>query len=418
MSLRMGIFVMLALAMALLAPVTVAQKPPAPAPPPQSSPPPSSPTTPYPSTSDPSEHRDDLVMFLVGRIATNDGTAIPNDMLVERVCHGGVRQQVYAAPNGAFSMQLGSMADSFLDASGDRTSQDGVTQKNSLMGIPRRELRNCELRASSSGFRSGVISLVEELTGSDSNIDVGTIVVQRATKIEGMTLSATPYKAPKDATRAYEKGLEAESNGKLANARKYFETAVRIYPNYASAWYQLGTVLWKQNDNEAARKAFTRATTINTSFLPPYLSLAIMAYETENWTEVLNFTDHILDLDPLHLNHAEVTGYMVDLDPLNYAEAYFYNAVANYRLNKIEDAERSGLAAEHVDLLSHFVPQLHLLMAKIFARKSNYASAISEMQTYLELVPYDKDADRLREQLAKLEKLNGSVSTGEKPDPE
>ena len=418
MGLRMGIFVVLALAMALLAPVALAQKPAAPAPPPPSSPPSSSPTSPYPSASEPTEQSEDLVMFLVGRIATNDGTTIPNDMLIERVCHERVRQQVYAASNGAFSMQLGSRADSFLDASGDRTSQYGVTQKNSLMGIPRRELRNCELRASASGFRSGDIGLVEQLTGSDRYIDVGTIVVQRATKVEGMTLSATPFKAPKDATRAYEKGLEAESNGKLANARKYFETAVRIYPVYASAWYQLGTVLREQNDNEAARKAFTRATTINTSFLPPYLSLAIMAYEAENWTEVLSFTDHILDLDPLHLNHAQATSYIVDLDPLNYAEAYFYNAVANYRLNKIEDAEKSALTAEHVDLLSHFLPQLHLLLAKIFVLKGNYARAISEIQTYLEFVPHDKDADRLREQLAKLETLNGSVSTSEKPDPE
>jgi len=38
-----------------------------------------------------------------------------------------------------------------------------------------------------------------------------------------MTMSATPYKAPKDARRAYEKGLQAERNGKLADAHKYFE---------------------------------------------------------------------------------------------------------------------------------------------------------------------------------------------------
>jgi len=33
------------------------------------------------------------------------------------------------------------------------------------------------------------------------------------------------------------------------------------------------------------------------------------------------------------------------------------------------------------------------------------------------LVPHAEDADRVREQLAKLEKLNGSASTTEKPDP-
>lgn len=55
-------------------------------------------------------------------------------------------------------------------------------------------------------------------------------------------------------------------------------------------------------------------------------------------------------------------------------------------------------------------------MGEIFARKSNYAMAISELETYLELAPQAKDADQVREQLAKLEKLNGSVSTSGKPD--
>src|SRR4029077_20112912 len=198
--------------------------------------------------------------------------------------------------------------------------------KASRTGISRRELANCELRASASGFHPGVISLVD-LDTFGSSIDVGAIVVQRATKIEGMTLSATPYKAPKDARRAYEKGLAAERNGKLANARKYFEQAVEIYPRYANAWFQLGAVLQKENQNDAARTAYIQATSIDTKFLPPYLSLASMAFEAENWTEVLSLTGHILDFDLF--NHADLTGYIIDLDPLNYAEAYFYNAAAN-----------------------------------------------------------------------------------------
>src|SRR5258708_3162912 len=156
-------------------------------------------------------------------------------------------------------------------------------------------------------------------------IDVGAIVVQRTTKVEGMTLSAIPYKAPKDARRAYEKGVEAERNGKLANARKYFEQAVEIYPGYASAWFQLGAVLLKENQNDAARTAYIQATTIDTKFLPPYLSLALMAYEAENWTEVLKLTSPILDLDLW--SPAAVTGYILGLDPIGCADASFNDSV-------------------------------------------------------------------------------------------
>jgi hypothetical protein len=351
-------------------------------------------------------------MFLRGRVATQDGTAVPSDMLVERVCNNTVRQEVYASPHGDFTMQLGSRADSYLDARGDPRSPNGTAGKDLDMGISRRDLLNCELRASASGFHPGVISLLD-LEAADSNIDVGVIVVHRAIKIEGDTVSAILYKAPKAARRAYEKGVQAERNGKLAGAHKYFETAVEIYPSFANAWFQLGTVCQKQNQKDAARKAYTQATTIDTRFLPPYLSLASMAYETGNWTEVVTLTGHIMELDPL--NNAAVAKYILDLDRLNYADAYFYNAVANYRLNKIEEAEKSGLKAEHLDLVTRF-PQLHLLLAEIFAQKNNYAMAISEMKTYLELVPDAKHADQIREKLTRLESLNGSVPTSEKPD--
>jgi tetratricopeptide (TPR) repeat protein len=271
-------------------------------------------------------------------------------------------------------------------------------------------LANCELRASVSGFTSSVVNLVD-LSGSLSTVDVGDIVVQRRSKIEGTTLSASPYKAPQDAVKAYLKGLQAEKKGNLADAHKYFGKAVEIYPKYTNAWYQLGTVLQKEHQKDAARTAFTQATTIDAKFLPPYLSLALMAFEAENWTAVLNFTNHILDLDPLN----RVSGYIWDLDPLNYTEAYFYNAVANYKLKKFAEAEKSGLKAEQVDLPTRF-PQLHLLLAEIFARKNDYPIAISEIQTYLELVPQAKDADQVRERLAKLEKLNGSASATVEPN--
>jgi outer membrane protein assembly factor BamD (BamD/ComL family) len=308
-------------------------------------------------------------------------------------------------------MELGSMTDSFVDASGEIASQNGRARKDSGTGIPRMELTNCELRASISGFRSDVVSLVN-LTPSASSIEVGAIVVARTTKVKGMTLSATPYQAPKDARKAYEKGLDAEAKGQLGNARQYFEKAVEIYPRFVNAWFQLGAVLQNLGQKESARTAYTQATTIDSKFLPPYLSLASMAYEAKDWTQVLNLTDHVVELDPL--KYGGVTGYILDLDTLDYAEAFFYNSAANYKLNNIEAAEKSALKAERLDVRPRF-PQLHLLLAEIFVQKNNYATAISETKTYLELAPHAKDADRVRERLAQLVKLHGS-SIGEKAD--
>lgn len=404
---------MFVLALVLVAPCTFAQKSPAPSPRPPDAPASSSgpPSTELPpSNLQPVESQRDLVNFLGGRIVTNDATATPSDMMIERVCNNKVRQQVYAAPNGDFNMQLGSRTDTVIDATAEPDSPVRLSRTDLAMGIPRQDLRNCELRASAPGFRASVVSLAQ-VTGLDETIDridVGTVVVQRTSKIEGMTLSAIPYKAPKDARKAYEKGLEAQKSGKLDDARNHYETAVQLYPAYESAWFRLGTVLQKQKDNDAARNAFTRATTINSKYVPAYLSLASMAFDAQNWTDVLKFTGHILEIDPL--NHATVTGYVVDLDPWNFAEAYFFDAAANYSLGRFADAERSALKAEHVDLRTQF-PQLHLLLSKIYVLKKDYPNAISQLHTYLELVPSAKDADVLRERLAQLEKLNDLATT-------
>ena len=352
------------------------------------------------------------MLFLRGRIATNDGTSLPNDALVERVCNATVRQQVYTTPQGDFTMQMESRFDSFLDATAGPAPQEGVAKRASTGGIPRRDLMNCELRASAAGFRSHSVSLLD-LTPSASSIDVGAIVVERTAKIKGMTLNVTPYKAPANARKAYEKGLEAERNGKVAEAQKYFEQALEIYPRYVSAWFQLGAVFEKENQKDSARAAYARATAIDTRFLPPYLSLAAMAYEAGNWSDVLQFTNYIIDHDLL--NHGDLgAGYVLDLDELYPAQAYFYNAIANYKLNNIKEAEKSALKAEHVDLLTHF-PQLHLLLAEIFARNRSYAGAISELKAYLDLAPRAKDTDQVRERLAELEKLKRSAPASEKP---
>jgi len=350
-------------------------------------------------------------MFLYGRVATSDSTPVPHDVSVEVVCNERVRQQAYATSNGGFSMQMGSRTDAVLDASEDPATQQVVPTKPSSGGMPWREFARCELRASASGFRSNSRSLMD-ITPSDRSVDVGRIVLERVTKVKGATISAAPYKAPPNARKAYEKGLRAERNGKLADARKYFEQAVDLNPRYASAWLRLGTVFEKENEKDSARAAYTKAADIDTRFLPPYLCLASMAYEAQDWTGVLQFTGHVIALDPLNLRDEK--GYVVDLDEWNPADAYFYNAVANYKLNKIEEAEKSALKAENVDLLTR-APQLHLLLAEIFTRGEDYALAIAEFQTFLELAPHAKEGDLVREQVAELEKLSHSAPSIEKP---
>jgi len=411
----------LVLAAALLGPGTFAQKPPSPSP--QPSPPPSNggnnpgtpnniPTGPLSLGSQPDRAMGDRVTYLTGRVATSDGTALPSNVVVERLCNARVRQQVYATLHGDFNMDLGSTVAQFVDASAESVSPNTRARATNDAGIPRIELSNCEIRASVSGFRSRVVSLAG-MTPTISTLDVGAVVVERTTKIKGMTLSATPYKAPRDALKEYEKGIDAKKDGKLEEAQQHFEDAVKLYPKYTSAWYQLGTVLQKEKQKDDAHAAFVQATITDNKFLPPYLSLASLEAEAANWKDVLTLTGHVVDLEPL--KHEGLNGYILDLDSLDYAEVYFYDALANYNLHNLEAAEKSGMKAERLDVRPRF-PQLRLLLADIFAQKNQNAAAIKELQMFLEIAPEAKNAERVRERIEELKKLNEPLAS-EKMEP-
>src|SRR5215469_3313053 len=101
-------FVWVSVTLSLLTPVAWAQKPPAPPTPPPNPPTGSGPgsgsstrpTSPFPANSNTTDAPEDFVVYLMGQVATDDGSALPNEVKVERVCNASVRQQVYASPAG------------------------------------------------------------------------------------------------------------------------------------------------------------------------------------------------------------------------------------------------------------------------------------------------------------------------------
>jgi tetratricopeptide (TPR) repeat protein len=345
------------------------------------------------------------VIFISGKVMTDDGTSVPRDVTIERLCNSRVVQQTHAASNGTFSMQIGGMTGPLFDGSATADADPGVGRFGTMgpaaqspgfsMG-GRRELAYCELQAYSPGFRSSVVNLVE-YNASGSVIDVGAIVLQRGEKVQGTTLSATTFAAPKDAKKAYQKGVEAESKGKLPEAKSYFEKTVEIYPKHADAWVRLGQLLERENDIDGARKAYSSALAADSRFVPPYLMLAAIGVRSGAWNDVLNYTDHALELDPL-----------------SYPDAYFYNSVANLRVDRVDAAEKSARAAERLDM-RHRIPQVHLLLAEIMVKHENYHDAIGEMQTYLKLAPNGKDAEQVKLRLAQMQKDEASAPQSTKP---
>jgi tetratricopeptide (TPR) repeat protein len=354
-------------------------------------------------------------VYLSGMVRTEDGTALAEQVLIERVCGGYRKAEAYTDLKGRFSFQLGQEPAIAADASfesttgGPGTSQTSPAISQSKASGPpttqappasndrpasNRSLIGCELIAVLPGFRSDSVNLSGRRT-LDSP-DVGTVFLHRLANVEGTTISATTLNAPKDARKAYDKALEALHKGKAADAWKDLEKAVEVYPQFAAAWYQLGVLREKNQQPDVARRSYEQAIAADPKFVSPYLPLALLAARDKDWQAMAN-----------------TTGRLLRLDAVDFPEAYYYNAAANYNLKKIDDAETSARQAVKLDT-AHRIPEANHIFGLILYRKNDYAGAAEQMRTYLEMAPHAADAQEVKAQLADIER----VSTAANPTPE
>ena len=184
----------------------------------------------------------------------DDGSPLGFPATIERVCAGNRHAEGYTDREGNFALVLGQHPDVIGDASETPTSSNrvsmpaGVSQVNSpssnskmsnetLTGDNR--IANCDLRASLSGYTSDSINLATR-SALDSP-DVGTILLHRMGAADtAMTVTATTLKAPKEARKALQKGLDLAKKNRPGEAIASLQDAVRAYPEFAFAWCELG----------------------------------------------------------------------------------------------------------------------------------------------------------------------------------
>ncbi|MBM3815054.1 MAG: tetratricopeptide repeat protein [Acidimicrobiia bacterium] len=349
-------------------------------------------------------------VFLSGKVTLEDGSPPPEPVVIERVCNGVHRPEGYTDSKGRFSFALGQnsamMADASVNSSADVFGGGGfggATRGNqggfggTGRGISERDLMGCEIRASLPGFISEVVNLSGRRFMD--NPDLGTIVMRKLGGVEGTTISITTQLAPKDAKKAYEKGQENAKKQKLGDAQKEYEKAVGLYPKYAVAWHELGLVYKLQSRNEQARDAFAKALEADNKFVKPYLELALLSAGAQKWQEVADTTDRV-----------------IRLNPLQFPEAFFFNAVAKYNLQKFDDAEKSADEAVKLDK-AHRYPKAQHILAVLQAMRNDLKGAAENMRGYLKHAPQAGDAEMVKGQLAEIEKRLGVGEVVEKKEP-
>ncbi len=322
------------------------------------------------------------VIVFSGRVMTDDGSPLSESAAIETICNGNERVEAYTDSKGGFSFYYGDRNSGvFQDASIPEASHSA--DRSMIAGRPmarRWELLSCELQAKVPGYLSESVHL------SADEPMLGTILVHRLGTVEGKLVSVVSLAAPKKARKAFQTGQDYLGKHKIEEARKSFEKAVTLYPEYAVAWQELGKIQFASQQNDEARRSFEAAIKADSTFLDPYLGLAAAQAHDKDWPAVL-----------------ETANRTIKLDPYDYPQAYYMNAVANFNLNNMDAAEKNAREAEKMDAHGRF-PGIRRLLGQILLQRHEYAEAAEQMRGYLKYARESSATDEVRAQLAEIER--------------
>lgn len=199
--------------------------------------------------------------------------------------------------------------------------------------------------------------------------------------IHSPTVSVARLQVPDKASGEFQKACSSYKGKKYIEAETHARSALDIYPNYAASWVLLGQVLDAQHKRDDAEKACSQAITVDPTYVAPYLCLAEFAARDEDWKTVSRLSDQALAIDPT-----------------SNAYALYYSAAASFHTRKFTDAETNAKAASDLDPWHH-LPQVHLLLANIYAAKGDPHAETSELKEYLKIAANSPDAPVARAML-------------------
>lgn len=348
------------------------------------------------------------IIFISGNVVTAYGNPPTEQASIERVCPGLTRREAHTDSQGQFSFQLGGPTFELQDASIGANPFSSIDSGSTLnqpsspslpgvqqQGVTQRDLLGCELRAVLPGYRSTTVMIRPE--GNFGILKVGTIILEPLNPLVLASTSVTTMQAPKDARKAFEKAQRALEKNKTDEAEKNLQKAVTVYPRYADAWAMLGMLHGDENKMDVATSDFQQALAADPQLVKPHFGLAIVAMHARDWQAVVRETD-------------EVTRH----EPGSYPDAFYYNALANWTLGKVDIAETNLRRFKEFDKTDRR-PEAHLLAAQLRFAHKDYVGALEQTKAFLKAAPDSTLSAGARQDVQRLEQLTHQTAQNQPP---
>ena len=197
------------------------------------------------------------------------------------------------------------------------------------------------------------------------------------------TVTLANLNIPEKARKEFDNGAEAMDRGDLAGAVKHFEKAEKIYPNYASAFNNLGVIAAQQKDFETARTYFEKAVSLNDHLPDAYLNLSKLDLNQQKFQDAKQPLARVLAMEPDNL------AALLMMANCELITGQNESAIAYAR--KIHQLPHEKFAASH------------LVAARALEASHHPDQAIEEYRIFLQEAPSSEFAHDAQEALARLQ---------------
>jgi len=204
------------------------------------------------------------------------------------------------------------------------------------------------------------------------------------TNPEGSGLvSASELKVPAKARKEFDKANEKISSQEWSKAMESLNKAIAIYPEYASAYNNLGVVYAHMNDAPHEQEALEKALSLNEHFAPARQNLAKIYLRQKAYSQAETLLDKGLTTDPTN------GVYLMLMADVQYMQGHYDAAIAT---------------TQKVHALPNAHPATaHYIAAKAYEQENRPKEAMAEFQTFLKEEPTGPRADHVRGDLAKMQ---------------
>jgi tetratricopeptide (TPR) repeat protein len=186
---------------------------------------------------------------------------------------------------------------------------------------------------------------------------------------------------PKDAVKAFEKGVKLSNEGRLEDAIEKFQNAIEIAPSFYQAMNNLGSAYLSKGDYEDARRQFEAVIKVQQADAAAYFNLGNVYLMTDRSDDSYRALQEGLKREPTSPKGRFLLGTLYS------------------RTGRYAEAEKQ---LSDVLQLDPSMSQVHLELANLYIRQQNQSMAVMELTTFLTRFPQDPMAPKAKEVLTRL----------------